>query len=111
MSQSGFTHNSELITQNARAARPHFTSRGYQGRSPCLVKDETIRRLLRMKISWAGTVVVLVGKETHSRPWVNWEIEQANKQRAGRSIPDNPSLAVLQQSLQCACLDNLRSYQ
>lgn len=45
-----------------------------------LVSDETIRRLLRMKISWAGTVVVLIGKETHSRPWVNWEIEQANKQ-------------------------------
>src|SRR4051794_22235307 len=44
------------------------------------VKDETIRRLLRMKISWASTVVVLIGKETHSRSWVNWEIEQAAKQ-------------------------------
>jgi len=44
------------------------------------VKDETIRRLLRMKISWASRVVVLIGKDTHSRPWVNWEIEQANKQ-------------------------------
>lgn len=45
-----------------------------------MVKDETIRRLLRMKISWAGTVVVLIGKKTHARKWVNWEIEQANKQ-------------------------------
>lgn len=45
-----------------------------------LVKDETIKRLLHWKISWAGTVVVLIGKDTHSRPWVNWEIEQANKQ-------------------------------
>ncbi len=44
------------------------------------VSDEAIRRLLRMKISWASTVVVLVGKETHTRPWVNWEIEQAHKQ-------------------------------
>lgn len=43
------------------------------------VSDEAIRRLLRMKISWATTVVVLVGKETHTRPWVNWEIEQAHK--------------------------------
>jgi hypothetical protein len=33
-----------------------------------------------MKISWAGTVVVLVGRHTHERPWVNWEIEQANRQ-------------------------------
>ena len=44
------------------------------------VKDETIRRLLRMKISWAATVVVLIGKETHTRPWVDWEITQAAKQ-------------------------------
>ena len=44
-----------------------------------MVKDETIRRLLRRKISWASTVVVLIGKNTASRNWVNWEIEQANK--------------------------------
>jgi hypothetical protein len=45
-----------------------------------LVKDSVLQRLLRMKISWAGTVVVLIGKETHSRKWVNWEIQQANAQ-------------------------------
>lgn len=45
-----------------------------------LVNPEVIRRLLRRKISWAGTVVVLIGKDTHARPWVDWEIEQANKQ-------------------------------
>lgn len=33
-----------------------------------------------MKISWAGPVVVLIGKETHQREWVDWELEQANKQ-------------------------------
>ena len=44
-----------------------------------LVKDGVIRRLLKMKMSWAGTVIVLVGKDTHTRPWVNWEIEQAAK--------------------------------
>ena len=45
-----------------------------------LVKEETIRRLLRMKISWASEVIVLIGKDTHTRRWVNWEIEQAKKQ-------------------------------
>jgi hypothetical protein len=49
-----------------------------------LVKDSTIKRLLRMKMSWAGTVIVLVGKETHTRPWVNWEIKEA--QRQGKNI-------------------------
>jgi hypothetical protein len=44
------------------------------------VSDETIRRLLRMKISWSTTVVVLIGKDTHTRPWVNWEITEAAKQ-------------------------------
>jgi hypothetical protein len=44
-----------------------------------LVSDETIKRLLRMKMSWASTVVVLIGKETHKRPWVDWEIRKANE--------------------------------
>lgn len=64
------------IRNSSIRAKPANQRRLDQG----LVKDETIRRLLRMKISWAGTVVVLIGKETHSRPWVNWEVEQANKQ-------------------------------
>ena len=45
-----------------------------------LVSDEKIRRLLRMKISWAGSVIVLIGKQTHSRKWVNWEIQEAYRQ-------------------------------
>lgn len=71
-----------------------LTSRGYAVRNSSvrakpanqrrleegLVRDEVIQRLLRMKISRATTVVVLIGKETHERPWVNWEIEEANKQ-------------------------------
>jgi len=45
-----------------------------------MVNDSTIERLLRMKISWASTVVVLIGQKTHQRPWVNWEIDQAHAQ-------------------------------
>ena len=45
-----------------------------------MVNKKVIERLLRMKISWASTVVVLIGKKTHTRPWVNWEIDQANAQ-------------------------------
>ncbi|MCG8003222.1 MAG: TIR domain-containing protein [Candidatus Thiodiazotropha lotti] len=64
------------------------------------VKDETIKRLLRMKISWASTTIVLIGQKTHERKWVNWEIKQAHEQgkrivgvfeRGGTNndIPDN----------------------
>lgn len=44
------------------------------------VSDKVIQRTLRMKISWASTVVVLVGKDTHTRRWVNWEIDKAHQQ-------------------------------
>jgi MTH538 TIR-like domain (DUF1863) len=71
LSKSG--HDIRNSSIRAKPANQRRLDRG-------LVKDETIRRLLRRKISWAGTVVVLIGKHTHSRPWVNWEIEQANKQ-------------------------------
>jgi hypothetical protein len=69
------SRNGYDIRNSSIRAKPANERRLKQG----MVSDETIRRLLRMKISWAGTVVVLIGKETHSRPWVNWEIEQANK--------------------------------
>lgn len=44
------------------------------------VSNKAIERILSMKISWAGTVVVLIGKDTHNRPWVNWEIDKANEE-------------------------------
>lgn len=40
---------------------------------------EYIKRLLRMRIQWAGTFICLIGPKTHTREWVDWEIEQANK--------------------------------
>ena len=43
------------------------------------VSDSTIKRLLRMKMRWASQVIVVIGKETHTRDWVNWEIEAAHK--------------------------------
>lgn len=43
-----------------------------------------IRRLLRLRIQWAGAFVCLVGSKTHTREWVDWEIEQAHKK--GKTI-------------------------
>jgi ribonuclease BN (tRNA processing enzyme) len=40
---------------------------------------EYIRRLLRLRIQWSGTTIVLIGHHTHTREWVDWEIEQAHK--------------------------------
>src|SRR5262245_50434487 len=64
------------VRNSSIRAKPANQRRLDQG----LVRPEVIRRLLRMKISWAGSVVVLIGKETHSRPWVDWEIREANRQ-------------------------------
>lgn len=44
-----------------------------------LKNTAAIKRLLRMRIHWAGTFICLIGPETHTRKWVDWEIEQANK--------------------------------
>jgi hypothetical protein len=43
------------------------------------ISDRTIERLLRMKMRWASQVIVIIGKETHERPWVNWEIKAAHQ--------------------------------
>lgn len=47
------------------------------GRIP---SDAVVARLLRRGVSWAGTFICLIGKDTHTRPWVNYEIRQAHLQ-------------------------------
>lgn len=49
-----------------------------------LVNDEIICRILRRKISWSQTIIVLVGSKTPSQRWVNWVIGLAN--RLGKRI-------------------------
>lgn len=70
------TRGGSDVRNSSIRVKPANQRRVEEGR----VKDETIRRLLRMKISWASTVVVLIGKDTHTRPWVNWEITEAARQ-------------------------------
>lgn len=43
------------------------------------IPEAVLKRLLRMKMSWASTVIVVIGKQTHQRPWVDWEIRKANE--------------------------------
>lgn len=44
---------------------------------PYIPSEATIARYLRGAIKWAGTFICLIGKDTHTRPWVNYEIRQA----------------------------------
>jgi MTH538 TIR-like domain (DUF1863) len=68
--------NGKDIRNSSIRAKPANQARLDRGE----VKDETIRRLLRLKISWASTLVVLIGENTHARPWVEWEIKEAHRQ-------------------------------
>lgn len=47
------------------------------GRKP---SRPVIERLLRMRINWSSTFICLVGPKTHTREWVNYEIEKAVEQ-------------------------------
>lgn len=44
-----------------------------------IISNKVIQRLLRMRIHWAGTFICLIGKKTHTRSWVDWEIDEAHK--------------------------------
>ncbi|MEZ9494931.1 TIR domain-containing protein [Vibrio splendidus] len=46
--------------------------------------EEYIKSLLREKMKWAGSAIVLIGPKTHTREWVDWEIELAH--RMGKPI-------------------------
>jgi len=45
------------------------------GRKP---SDKVVRRLLDMRIKWSSTFICLIGPDTHSREWVNYEIRKAH---------------------------------
>jgi len=42
--------------------------------------DELIKRFLRRQISWSSSLICMIGPKTHTRKWVNYEIEAAYKQ-------------------------------
>lgn len=42
-------------------------------------KEYIKHNILKPAIDWAGTMVVLIGKDTHKSEWVDWEIEYAMK--------------------------------
>lgn len=42
-------------------------------------KEYIKKQYLKPAIDWAGTVVVLIGNNTHKSDWVNWEIEYAQQ--------------------------------
>jgi hypothetical protein len=44
------------------------------GRIP---SDAVVKRLLDMRIKWSSTFICLIGPNTHTREWVNYEIRQA----------------------------------
>ncbi|RYF11363.1 MAG: TIR domain-containing protein [Flavobacteriales bacterium] len=44
------------------------------GRTPV---PEVIQRYLKMRIKASSTFVCLIGPDTHTRPWVNFEIQEA----------------------------------
>jgi len=69
------------------------------------ISDRTIARLLRMKMRWASQVIVVIGKKTHERPWVNWEVKAAHQ--LGKSI-----IGVYENGLkdQVEIPDNLKKY-
>ena len=46
--------------------------------------EEYIKSIIRPQIDWAGTMVVLIGKDTSKSEHVNWEIEHAA--RKGKRI-------------------------
>ncbi|TKG89251.1 TIR domain-containing protein [Puteibacter caeruleilacunae] len=66
-----------LLKKNGRVLR----NSSIDSTKPNNAKNENyIKGLLSDGITWAGTTVVLIGPETHTRWWVDWEIERSFKE-------------------------------
>lgn len=64
----------------------------YEDKNPNKAENiDYIKSLLRPKIKWAGSFIVLIGDNTSKSDWVQWEIEYANslgKNIVGVYLPD-----------------------
>lgn len=50
----------------------------YEAKTPNNANNpDYIKSLIRTQIDWAGTEIVLIGKNTSESEWVNWEIQAA----------------------------------
>jgi hypothetical protein len=47
------------------------------GRVP---RREVVERLLKMRIKWSSTLICLIGPKTHTREWVDFELDEAYNQ-------------------------------
>ena len=70
-------NSSGCLARNSSAEEDKDGGLVHRGR---IVSDKVIARYLRMRIRWAGTVIVIIGEHTHERPWVNYEIREAYRQ-------------------------------
>lgn len=85
-----------------------MSQKGYQLRNASIdstkpnkaTNTDYIKQLLRSRLTWSNTCVVLISPKTHTRKWVNWEIEQAYKKQnrivgvyvngaSGEDVPEN----------------------
>lgn len=79
-------HEDDQEVQNLRAL---LDDKGYDFRDSSIDSsnpnnannpDYIKSSILAPAIQWAGTMIVLISPDTHESPWVDWEIEYAQKQ-------------------------------
>lgn len=67
----------ELLSKSGRILR----NSSIDSTKPNDAKNEQyVKGLLSDGIKWAGTTIVLIGSETNTRWWVDWEIEKSFKE-------------------------------
>lgn len=83
-----FVSHSGKDEKKIDAFKKLMEKKGYDFRDSSIRESEPNRahneeyiknEILKPAINWAGTMVVLVGRDTHNREWVDWEIEYAIK--------------------------------
>ncbi|MYF45724.1 MAG: TIR domain-containing protein [Rhodobacteraceae bacterium] len=74
----GLTDLKELLKKNGMEARDSSIT----SEKPNNAKEEEYikSKILKPRITWAGCMIVYISPETKDSEWVNWEIQEANKQ-------------------------------
>jgi MTH538 TIR-like domain (DUF1863) len=76
--------------EHVQRLKSRFLEKGYQLKNSSIdstkhkprnkkPSDAVVKRLLRLRINWAGAFICLIGDRTHTREWVDYEIKKARE--------------------------------
>ncbi|WP_026898217.1 TIR domain-containing protein [Daejeonella oryzae] len=109
-----YTRDSHRVSQirECNSISQHFTKSPFIPRSEWEALERTgttaVRNWIDKNMDGTSVVVLCFGLETHTRPWVKYELEKAHREKRGIIAIDLSGMSTMQHQIDSAGINPLR---